>query len=90
MIESRMEFRLKNSPGDCVQSVKFSPSSSQFLLVASWDKTVRLYDVVSNNMRLQYQHSAPVLDCCFQVGSHCYQFFLQIFGLSRYIIGIAN
>lgn len=67
MGESRMEFRLKNTPGDCIQSVKFGPSSSQFLLVASWDKTVRLYDVVNNNMRLQYQHSSSVLDCCFQV-----------------------
>ncbi|KAF2351434.1 WD40 repeat [Trinorchestia longiramus] len=67
-----MEFRLKNSPGDCVQSVKFSPSSSQFLLVASWDKTVRLYDLVGNHMRLQYQHSAAVLDCCFQDAVHVF------------------
>lgn len=67
MSESRMEYRLKNTPGDCIQSVKFGPSSSQFLLVASWDKSVRLFDVVNNNMRLQYQHSGPVLDCCFQV-----------------------
>lgn len=67
MSESRMEFRLKNTPSDCIQSVKFGPSSSQFLLVASWDKSVRLYDVVNNNMRLQYQHTGPVLDCCFQV-----------------------
>ncbi|XP_042893725.1 mitotic checkpoint protein BUB3-like [Penaeus japonicus] len=66
MSESRMEFRLKNTPSDCIQSVKFGPSSSQFLLVASWDKSVRLYDVVNNNMRLQYQHTGPVLDCCFQ------------------------
>lgn len=68
MSESRMEFRLKNTPNDCIQSVKFGPSSSQFLLVASWDKSVRLFDVNNNNMRLQYQHSGPVLDCCFQAG----------------------
>ncbi|KAG7172465.1 Mitotic checkpoint protein BUB3-like [Homarus americanus] len=71
MSESRMEFRLKNTPGDCIQSVKFGPSSSQFLLVASWDKSVRLFDVVNNNMRLQYQHSGPVLDCCFQAMHFC-------------------
>jgi len=69
---NRSEFKLKNSPGDCVQSVKFSPSSGQFLLVASWDKTVRLYDVHGNNMRLQYQHQAAVLDCCFQDAVHVY------------------
>jgi len=69
---NRTEFKLKNSPGDCVQSVKFSPVTSQFLLVASWDKTVRLYDVAGNNMRLQYQHKAAVLDCCFQDAVHVY------------------
>ena len=67
MGESRLEFRLKNTPGDCVQSVKFGPSSSQFLLTASWDGSVRLYDVVNNNMRMKYTHSGAVLDCCFQV-----------------------
>lgn len=62
-----MEFRLNNIPEDCIQSVKFGPTSSQFLLAASWDKSVRLYDVVNNTMKLQYQHSNAVLDCCFQV-----------------------
>jgi len=83
---NRTEFKLKNSPGDCVQSVKFSPSSSQFLLVASWDKTVRLYDVASNNMRLQYQHNAAVMDCCFQDAVHVYSggvdCFLKTFDLN--------
>ncbi|RXG60002.1 Mitotic checkpoint protein BUB3 [Armadillidium vulgare] len=72
MGESRNEFRLKNTPGDCIQSVKFGPSSSQFLLVASWDKTVRLYDVSNNNLRLQYSHSSSVLDCCFQDAVHAF------------------
>ena len=69
MGESRLEFRLKNTPGDCVNSVKFGPSSSQFLLTASWDKSVRLYDVISNTMRKKYHHNGAVLDCCFQVFS---------------------
>ena len=67
MSDSRMEVKLKNTPEDCIQNVKFGPTSSQFLLVASWDKTVRLYDVMNNTMRIQYQHTNSVLDCCFQV-----------------------
>jgi cell cycle arrest protein BUB3 len=31
------------------------------------DSTVRLYDVLTNNMRLKYTHDRPVLDVCFQV-----------------------
>ena len=69
MGESPHEFKLNNPPGDGISAVKFGPTSSQFLLVSSWDESVRLYDVVANSMRLKYNHSAPVLDCCFQVGN---------------------
>ena len=69
MTESRTEFRLKSPPEDCISSVKFGPNSAQFLLVSSWDKSVRLYDVTNNNMRLKYTHDMAVLDCCFQVYS---------------------
>lgn len=61
------EFKLNQGPDDSISAVKFSPNSSQFLLVSSWDSTVRLYDVGGNTMRMKYQHLAPVLDCAFYV-----------------------
>nr|CAD7394750.1 unnamed protein product [Timema cristinae] len=67
MGESRTEFKLKTPPEDGISSVKFGPNSSQFLLVSSWDNSVRLYDVITNNMRLKYTHERPVLDVCFQM-----------------------
>ena len=67
MTESRTEFKLKTPPEDGISSVKFGPNSAQFLLVSSWDDTVRLYDVLTNNMKLKYTHYCPVLDVCFQV-----------------------
>jgi len=63
------EYKLATPPDDGISSVKFAPQSSQFLLVSSWDCGVRLYDVTANHMRIKYQHSRPVLDCCFQVGT---------------------
>lgn len=68
--ESRSEFRLKNPPEDGISSVKFGPSSSQFLLVSSWDCSVRLYDVQANSMRTKYTHDRPVLDVSFQVDTY--------------------
>lgn len=67
MAETPNEFQLKNPPNDGISNVKFGPNSSQFLLVSSWDSSVRLYDIVANNKRMEYFHSAPVLDCCFHV-----------------------
>lgn len=61
------EFKLNQGPDDSISAVKFSPNTSQFLLVSSWDSTVRLYDVGGNSMRMKYQHLAPVLDCAFYV-----------------------
>lgn len=61
------EFKLNQPPEDGISSVKFSPNTSQFLLVSSWDTSVRLYDVPANSLRLKYQHSGAVLDCAFYV-----------------------
>lgn len=61
------EYKLNQGPEDSISAVKFSPSTAQFLLVSSWDCTVRLYDVGGNSMRMKYQHTAPVLDCAFYV-----------------------
>lgn len=62
------EYKLNQGPEDGISAVKFSPSTAQFLLVSSWDCTVRLFDVVTNTMRMKYQHTGPVLDCAFYVG----------------------
>lgn len=69
-MESRTEFKIKNPPTDAVSAVEFGPNSSQFLLVSSWDSTVRLYDIQTNTMRLKYTHDLPVLDIAFQVSYH--------------------
>lgn len=66
----RSEYKLKNGPEDGISSVRFGPNSSQFLLASSWDNTVRLYDVVNNNLRLKYSHGHPVLCCAFQDPIH--------------------
>ncbi|XP_028394573.1 mitotic checkpoint protein BUB3-like [Dendronephthya gigantea] len=66
------EFVLESPPSDTISSVNFSPTSANFLLVSSWDDSVRLYDVSSNKQRLTYNHQGPVLDCCFTDGVHSY------------------
>jgi len=61
------EFKLNNCPTDGISAVKFSPTTSQFLLASSWDLSVRLYDISENSLRCKYDHKSPVLDCCFSV-----------------------
>eukprot|EP00092_Neocalanus_flemingeri_P017517 GFUD01018950.1.p1 GENE.GFUD01018950.1~~GFUD01018950.1.p1 ORF type:complete len:329 (+),score=106.20 GFUD01018950.1:65-1051(+) len=70
MSEPRTEFKLNSPPDDGITNVTFSPNSPQFLLVSSWDKTVRLYDISSNTQRCSYTHSMPVLDCDYQDLTH--------------------
>ncbi|KAJ7339419.1 mitotic spindle checkpoint protein Bub3 [Desmophyllum pertusum] len=72
MADGPNEFQLEQPPSDGISSVKFSPTSASFLVVSSWDTSVRLYDVQNNNMRLKYNHSYAVLDCCFQDGVHTF------------------
>ncbi len=66
------EFKIKNPPEDGISRIRFGPNSAQFLLVSSWDSSVRLYDVVNNTLRTRYAHNMglPVLDCCFQDPIH--------------------
>ncbi|XP_053669133.1 mitotic checkpoint protein BUB3 [Anopheles marshallii] len=59
------ETQIQNTPVDVISAVKFSPKINKFLLVSSWDTTVRLYDVASNTLRQKLVHSSPVLDCAF-------------------------
>lgn len=72
------EYKLNQGPEDGISAVKFSPSTAQFLLVSSWDSTVRLFDVGGNTMRMKYQHTAPVLDCAFYVRHVHFRFFLNV------------
>lgn len=66
-MDRKAEIQLNNAPTDAISAVKFGPTSSQFLLVGSWDCYVRLYDTSNNTMRQKYAHDAPVLDIAFQV-----------------------
>nr|CAB3226497.1 mitotic checkpoint protein BUB3-like [Phallusia mammillata] len=66
------EFKLNECPKDGISSVKFSPSTAQFLLASSWDVSVRLYDITENTCRFRYDHKAPVLDCCFSDSVHAW------------------
>lgn len=68
-MDRKAEIQLNNAPSDAISAVKFGPTSSQFLLVGSWDCYVRLYDTNNNTMRQKYAHDAPVLDVAFQVFS---------------------
>jgi len=61
----KQKFELGDPPSDGISNVKFSFSDPSLLLVSSWDKTVRLYDVSKNKMKLKYFHDASILDCCF-------------------------
>ena len=71
-LDMNAEFELKNPPTDLISAVKFQPYSSHLLLVSSWDTGVRLYDINANTLRMQYNHSASVLDCCFHDAVHSY------------------
>ena len=55
MTENLNEFKIGQPPTDGITSLQFSPNSSQYLLVSSWDSSVRLYDINANTMRIQYK-----------------------------------
>lgn len=68
------EFEIHNAPADPVSAVAFprdaSSSRAAQLLVSSWDKTVRLYDLGGNANPAEipvlqtFPHDAAVLDVC--------------------------
>lgn len=66
-MSKKTEIQISYSPTEVISALRFAPSNSQFLAVSSWDGTVRLYDVIANNMRQKFLHNSPVLDVCFQV-----------------------
>jgi cell cycle arrest protein BUB3 len=61
---SSLETELNDPPTDGITTVNFA-NKSDLLLVASWDKGVRLYDARKNALRHTYEHKAAVFDCCF-------------------------
>lgn len=69
LIKSQTEYKLKSAPETTISSLKFGPNTNQFLLVSSWDGSVRLYDIQQNSFRHKYSHELPVLDCCFTVSN---------------------
>ncbi|KAF9164001.1 hypothetical protein DFQ27_004032 [Actinomortierella ambigua] len=66
------EYELYEPPSDGISSVVFHPSKPEILLVSSWDKSVRLYDVSKNQQKSRYDHQAAVLDCCFGEDMNAY------------------
>jgi len=70
MSENQLE--LKNAPFDTISSVKFSPTNPDQLLVASWDATVRLYDIAKNEQKSKFDHRAAVLAICYSDASHAF------------------
>jgi WD40 repeat protein len=56
------EYELSSPPSDTISNVTFTPNS-EFLLVSSWDETVRLYSLSANVIKCKYVHSQAVLDC---------------------------
>jgi len=60
---TRAQYELVNPPTDGISKVRFA-NTSNLLAVSSWDKTVRYYDPVANEMRVKWDCAAPVLDVC--------------------------
>ncbi|CAK4082190.1 unnamed protein product [Aphanomyces euteiches] len=59
------EIQLIPAPSDSISCVRFSPDTSDLLLVSSWDNTLSLYDVPSNRLRLKAEVGNPLLSCTF-------------------------
>lgn len=59
------EIQLNSAPSDLISSCSFAQNSNRFLLVTSWDGTVRLYDTENNILKHKFLHEAPIMDCTF-------------------------
>jgi cell cycle arrest protein BUB3 len=66
-------FSLIAHPAQSVTQLAFSPRERNELLVSSWDCTLRLYDVASNQPKATHTYNAPILDCCYDAsGSYAF------------------
>lgn len=69
---SANEYTLNDPPSDLIQSIKFGQYDSRHLLTASWDTSVRLYDINANQMKASYNHDMPVFDCAFEGSTYAW------------------
>ncbi|KAI9283154.1 WD40-repeat-containing domain protein [Sporodiniella umbellata] len=63
------QFQLDHPPLDGITNVCFHPKDSSRLLVSSWDKTLRLYNVSDRTLVYKADNTGALLDCCFGEGS---------------------
>lgn len=65
------DVELGNPPEDSISDLAFNPNPADqkdFLAVASWDKKVRIYDILSSGLgqpKAQIEHDGPVLSVDF-------------------------
>eukprot|EP00126_Sphaerothecum_destruens_P012941 Sdes_comp22140_c0_seq1m20660 len=59
------EYELKLPPSDGISSCRFGRADDSMLLVTSWDKTLRLYNPITNSQTSSIECDAPLLDGCF-------------------------
>ena len=65
------DLAVANPPEDSISDLAFNPNPADqkdFLAVSSWDKKVRIYEILSNGQaegRHLYEHEAPVFGCDF-------------------------
>ena len=65
------DVELQNGPEDSISDISFNPNQADakdFLAVASWDKKVRVYEIMSNGQgqgKVAAESEGPVLSCDF-------------------------
>jgi mRNA export factor len=71
------DVELGSPPEDGISDLAFNPNPTDpkdFLAVASWDKKVRIYEIMSNGQgqgKAQIEHDGPVFSVdFFKVGGH--------------------
>ncbi|KAI3388929.1 hypothetical protein SNEBB_006753 [Seison nebaliae] len=76
-----VEVKLYDPPDDAISEIRFNRHwNDGKLLCSSWDRSVRLYDVINNRLLAEYMHNGPVLCCDFTSKKHAISG-----GLDRYI-----
>jgi len=69
-MSSTSQYELFNPPSDGISKVRFA-NKTNFLAVASWDKTVRFHDAVGNTLKQTWECPAAVLDVCYDTSDSC-------------------
>ncbi|KAF2169406.1 hypothetical protein M409DRAFT_52653 [Zasmidium cellare ATCC 36951] len=61
------DITIQDSPQDSISDLRFNPQVEHLLAAASWDNTVRIYDINQtggNKGVAMFSHEGPVLSCC--------------------------